>query len=66
LLLEDASASLAAGDYREALVARFFVESRFFPPARRGILPGRDWVHRHFQRLATYAAIEPPAAGKVW
>ena len=66
LLLEEASASLAAGDYREALVARFFVESRFFPPARRGILPGRDWVHRHFQRLATYAAIEPPAAGKVW
>ena len=65
LLLEDATTSLAAGDYRKALVVRLFVETRFLPPARRGILPGRDWVYRHFQRLATYAVIEPPASGNV-
>src|SRR5205814_12011 len=40
LLLEEATISLAGGDYRKALVARFFVEFHFSPPARRGILPG--------------------------
>ena len=65
LLLEDASASLVVGDCRKALVARFFVESRISPLARRGIVPGRDWIHRHFQGLATYAVIEPPMSGNV-
>jgi acyl-CoA dehydrogenase len=65
LLLEEATASLAAGDWRKALIARYFVEARLSPPPRRGILPGRDWVHRNFQRLATYAAIERPTSPKV-
>jgi hypothetical protein len=57
LLLEEAAADLAAGDGRKTLIARLFVESQFAPPARRGILPGRDWTHRHFERLVNYQEI---------
>ncbi|MEA2778475.1 MAG: acyl-CoA dehydrogenase [Rhodospirillaceae bacterium] len=57
LLLEEAAADLAAGDGRKTLIVRLFVESQFAPPARRGILPGRDWMHRHFERLANFQEI---------
>jgi acyl-CoA dehydrogenase len=63
LLLQAARSSLAKGDCRKALVARLFVEAQFVPPARRGILPGRDWLHRHFRALADYAAIAPGPRG---
>jgi acyl-CoA dehydrogenase len=63
LLLQQATSALADGDCRKALVARLFVEAQFAPPARRGILPGRDWLHRHFHALADYEAILPTASG---
>jgi alkylation response protein AidB-like acyl-CoA dehydrogenase len=55
LLLEEARAALDRGDERKALVARFFIEARLDPPARRGILPGQDWMHRRFHEIAAYA-----------
>jgi alkylation response protein AidB-like acyl-CoA dehydrogenase len=57
LLAERAAADWADGDGRAALVARLHVERAFDPPARRGILPGRDAVERHFDALARNLAI---------
>lgn len=58
LLLEQASTALSRdGDRRKAIVARLFIEKRFAPPARRGILPGQDWAQRHFDDLVHYRAI---------
>ncbi|MEE8247085.1 MAG: acyl-CoA dehydrogenase family protein, partial [Alphaproteobacteria bacterium] len=63
LLLEEASAGLAVGDARKALIARWYVERHFDPPRRRGILPGQDWAHAHFEELVGYEAVAaPPAA----
>jgi alkylation response protein AidB-like acyl-CoA dehydrogenase len=52
LLLGEAEEGLKGGDHRKSLIARFFIEARFQPPARRGILPDRDWMHREFDALA--------------
>lgn len=62
LLLEEASADLAAGDGRKALVLRLFAETRLAPPPRRGILPGRGWAERRFPELVGYRRIEPTAS----
>ncbi len=63
LLLEEASAGLAAGDGRKALIARWFLERHFDPPRRRGIVAGQDWAHAHFEELVGYEAVAvPPAA----
>lgn len=61
LLLEEATADLAQGDGRKALVARLFVESRLMRAERRGIVPGRDWSERRFAALVGYERIEPDA-----
>jgi hypothetical protein len=53
LLLVEAEEGLKLGDHRKPLIARLFIEARFQPPARRGILPQRDWVYREFDALAT-------------
>ena len=53
LLLGEAEEGLKLGDHRKHLIARLFIEARFQPPARRGILPQRDWMHREFEALAT-------------
>jgi alkylation response protein AidB-like acyl-CoA dehydrogenase len=52
LLLGEAEEGLKGGDHRKSLIARLFIEARFQPPARRGILPDRDWMHREFDALA--------------
>ena len=62
LLLEEASAGLEKGDGRKALIARWYIERRFAPPARRGIAPGQDWAHAHFEALIGYEPVEPPRA----
>lgn len=62
LLLEEATADLASGDGRKALVLRLFVEARLAPPPRRGILPGRGWTERRFAELVGYRPIELEAA----
>ncbi len=61
LLLDEARDGLDRGDARKALVARLFAEERLAPPARRGILPGRDWVEAHFSDLVGYEPIAPAA-----
>jgi alkylation response protein AidB-like acyl-CoA dehydrogenase len=53
LLLREAQEGLVLGDHRKSLIARLFIEARFEPPPRRGILPQRDWMHREFEALAT-------------
>jgi hypothetical protein len=57
LLLGEAEEGLKGGDHRKSLIARLFIEARFQPPARRGILPQRDWMHREFDALATYRLV---------
>ena len=57
LLLEEATADLAQGDGRKALVARLFVEARLMQQERRGIVPGRDWTERRFAALVGYDRI---------
>jgi acyl-CoA dehydrogenase len=61
LLLGEAEEGLKLGDHRKSLIARLFIEARFQPPARRGILPQRDWMHREFDALATYQPIATPS-----
>lgn len=51
LLAEQAGRDAAGGDLRRAMLARLFAEARLAPPGRRGILPGRDEVERHFDAL---------------
>lgn len=58
LLLEEASRDLAQGDARKALVARLYMEKRFPDTVSRGIGPGGDWVHRHFDALIGYEPID--------
>jgi len=58
LLLGEASRDLARGDARKALVARLYMEKRFPESVSRGIGPGRDWVHRHFEALIGYEPID--------
>ena len=57
LLVEEAAAALDRGDGRKALIARWFVERHFSPPARRGILPGQDWAQVHFEALIGYEPV---------
>lgn len=57
LLLKEAGPLLKGGDARKALVARLFIEERIAPPKRRGILPQRDWPHRHFEALVGYRPV---------
>jgi len=52
LLLEEAGATAADGDYRKAVVARLFVAQRLRPPPGRGIVAGASLVERHFAALA--------------
>ena len=63
LLLEEAGHGLAAGDARKALIARLHVERRLDPPARRGIITGRDWPHRHFDDLLGHHRVVCAASG---
>ena len=58
LLLEEARASLAAGDERKSLIARLFIESHFIAESR-GSFPERDWLYRQFKEL-TETAVSPP------
>jgi alkylation response protein AidB-like acyl-CoA dehydrogenase len=60
LLLGEAEEGLKLGDHRKSLIARLFIETRFQPPARRGILPQQDWMHRAFEALATCQPIATP------
>lgn len=53
LLLVEAEEALKQGDHRKRRIAQLFIEARFQPPARRGILPQQDWVYREFEALAT-------------
>ncbi|HWA44485.1 MAG TPA: acyl-CoA dehydrogenase family protein [Hypericibacter adhaerens] len=53
LLLVEAGEGLKQGDHRKSLILQLFIEARFAAPARRGILPQRDWMHREFEALAT-------------
>ncbi len=55
LLLEEATADLAAGDRRKALVAERFLASRF--AARPAIGPVEDAAHRHFDAIIGYAPV---------
>lgn len=48
LLLEDATAGVARGDARGALVAKRFIAQRLIMPARRGLAPLDDAAQRHF------------------
>ena len=57
LLLEEARASLAAGDERKSLIARLFIESHFIAEPR-GSFPERDWLYRQFKEL-TETAVSP-------
>lgn len=57
LLLEEATRDFAAGDARKALVARLYTEQRFPQDAGRGIGPGGDWAHRHFDALIGYEPV---------
>jgi alkylation response protein AidB-like acyl-CoA dehydrogenase len=59
LLAEEADAELKDGNARKALVLRLFTEQALAPPARHGIGPGRDWMHRHFDALVGYDVIDP-------
>lgn len=62
LLVEEAAAALSRGDGRKALIARWYVERHFSPPARRGILPGQDWAQVHFEALIGYEPVALQAA----
>ena len=57
LLLEEAGAHAADGDYRKAIVARLFVAQRLQPPPGRGIVAGASLVERHFGALAHGAPV---------
>src|SRR5262249_4759309 len=57
LLLEEAAATAADGDWRKAIVARLFVAERLRPPRRRGIIAGISLVERHFGALAHGAPV---------
>jgi acyl-CoA dehydrogenase len=58
LLLEEAIHDLGHGDARKALIARLYMDKRFPETTARGIGPGRDWVHRHFDALIAYEQID--------
>ena len=58
LLLEEAIHDLGHGDARKALIARLYLDKRFPETTARGIGPGRDWVHRHFDALIAYEPID--------
>ena len=58
LLLDEARASLAAGEERKSLIARLFIESHFIAEPR-GSFPERDWLYRQFKEL-TETAVSPP------
>ena len=66
LLLEEATLGLDRGDVRKALIARWFIERHFAPPPRRGILPGQDWAHAHFDALIGYDPVAAPQAAPAW
>lgn len=57
LLLEEASIDYAAGDGRKAVPTRLYIEARLTPPARRGIVAGRDRVERLFAALVGYEPV---------
>jgi hypothetical protein len=59
LLLEEARESLAKGEERKSLIARFFIESHF-SAAPRGSFPEKDWLYRQFEELTKDAVIPPP------
>jgi alkylation response protein AidB-like acyl-CoA dehydrogenase len=61
LLVEEAGEALTRGDGRKALIARWYLERHFAPPARRGILPGQDWGQAHFEALIRYEPVAPSA-----
>jgi alkylation response protein AidB-like acyl-CoA dehydrogenase len=52
LLLEEAAATAAEGDWRKAVLARLFVAERLRPPPGRGLVAGASLVERHFAALA--------------
>jgi len=58
LLFEEAAADWRRGDARKALIARAYIEERLTArPDHRGIGPGSDWAHRHFEPLFQYVEI---------
>jgi acyl-CoA dehydrogenase len=57
LLLKEAEEDLKQGDHRKSLIAKLFVEARFQPLPRRGILPQQNWMYREFEALATYQPV---------
>lgn len=62
LLLEEASAGAAQGDFRKAAVLRLFLDERLAPPPRRGIGPGREWTSRLFEPILVFAPVDRRAA----
>ena len=62
LLLEEASRAHGKGDARKAVVARLYAAQRFATAPRRGIGPGGDLGHRHFQALVGYGPVSPAEA----
>lgn len=60
MLLDEATADLAEGDARKALVSRLFLEARLQPPARRGIGPDQEWTDRYFWPLVGYGPVDSP------
>ena len=60
MLLDAATADLAGGDARKALVSRLFLEARLQPPARRGIGPDQEWTDRYFRPLVGYEPVDSP------
>jgi alkylation response protein AidB-like acyl-CoA dehydrogenase len=61
LLVEEASADVAGGDARKAIVANRFIAHRLAPPTRRGLAPVDDPGQRHFDAMIGYQEV-PPAA----
>ena len=49
----------ADGDAREALVAEWFVETRFGQEEARGITDGEALPHEHFDAIVRYAPVDP-------
>ncbi|MFB6164782.1 MAG: acyl-CoA dehydrogenase family protein [Haloarculaceae archaeon] len=59
LLLERAQEQLDDGDARKALVAEWFVETRFRQRDARGITDGRALPDEHFDEIVHFAPLSP-------
>jgi acyl-CoA dehydrogenase len=59
LLLTEAQTALDEGEAREALVAEFFIWSRFGDDEAYGITSGDRSAMTHFDAIARYGSVDP-------